>query len=231
MSLSTSTAAQTTPQPESVDPGTRWTRRLAETPELGVVAACIVVFLAVWIDKHRFADVANLQEMGRNLAEFGVLAKMLGSCHRIALDANTVLGQHTQHVDRGGKICRRSEPNVLGDLVRQQNVKRIARRVGSRIYALRHTSCGHRVGQPQDSTGSVRGPFRDCRACRWRCVIGLAALVGALDGRADRRRNGPVACARDGDIQEDRRFRHRSRSGKPRVLNEARRALPDAGGR
>ena len=74
MSLSTSTAAQTTPQPESVDPGTRWTRRLAETPELGVVAACIVVFLAVWIDKHRFADVANLQEMGRNLAEFGVLA-------------------------------------------------------------------------------------------------------------------------------------------------------------
>jgi ribose transport system permease protein len=52
----------------------RFTRRLAETPELGVVAACIAVFLGVYADKHTFANGSNLQEMGRNLAEYGTLA-------------------------------------------------------------------------------------------------------------------------------------------------------------
>ena len=55
-------------------PGSRWTRRLAETPEIGVIVACIVVFLAVFLDKHTFASTDNLQEMGRNLSEFGILA-------------------------------------------------------------------------------------------------------------------------------------------------------------
>ena len=73
--MTASTNATSPPRtPETVDRGARWTRRLAETPEIGVIVACVVVFAGVWIDKHSFADLANLQEMGRNLAEFGVLA-------------------------------------------------------------------------------------------------------------------------------------------------------------
>jgi ribose transport system permease protein len=52
----------------------RFTRRLAETPELGVVLACVVVFIGVYAAKHTFANVSNLQEMGRNLSEYGILA-------------------------------------------------------------------------------------------------------------------------------------------------------------
>src|SRR4051794_9439981 len=52
----------------------RFTRNLAETPELGVVLACVVVFVGVWSAKNTFASGANLQEMGRNLAEYGILA-------------------------------------------------------------------------------------------------------------------------------------------------------------
>jgi ribose transport system permease protein len=54
--------------------GRSWPRRLAETPEIGVIVACVVVFLGVWADKPRFADLANVQQMGLNLAEFGILA-------------------------------------------------------------------------------------------------------------------------------------------------------------
>lgn len=53
---------------------TRVSRRLSETPEIGVVLACVVVFVGVWLDKPSFANTSNLQEMGRNLAEFGPLA-------------------------------------------------------------------------------------------------------------------------------------------------------------
>src|SRR4051794_13980895 len=49
-------------------------RRLAETPEVGVVLACVVVFAGVWAAKGTFASGANLQEMGRNLSEYGILA-------------------------------------------------------------------------------------------------------------------------------------------------------------
>lgn len=54
--------------------GPGWTRSLAETPEIGVIIACVAVFLGVWADKSRFADAGNLSEMSRNLAEFGILA-------------------------------------------------------------------------------------------------------------------------------------------------------------
>lgn len=53
---------------------TRVTRLIAESPEIGVVAACVLVFVAVWLDKSTFVNSGNLQEMGRNLAEFGTLA-------------------------------------------------------------------------------------------------------------------------------------------------------------
>jgi ribose transport system permease protein len=54
--------------------GRRWTRRLAETPEIGVIVACVAVFLGVWAAKRQFADPANLQQMGLNLAAYGILA-------------------------------------------------------------------------------------------------------------------------------------------------------------
>ena len=76
MSSATRTTATTQgpAEPATAEAGARWTRRLAETPEIGVVLACVVVFVAVYIDKHSFANTGNLQEMGRNLSEFGILA-------------------------------------------------------------------------------------------------------------------------------------------------------------
>ena len=52
----------------------RLTRVIAQSPEIGVIAACVLVFVAIWVDKSTFVDSGNLQEMGRNLAEFGTLA-------------------------------------------------------------------------------------------------------------------------------------------------------------
>ncbi len=72
--MSSSPTAATTAVVEDARPTARLTKRLAQTPEIGVVLACVVVFIAVWLDKPSFADVANLQEIGRNLAEFGTLA-------------------------------------------------------------------------------------------------------------------------------------------------------------
>src|SRR5262249_7149249 len=60
--------------PATVDSGARWTRRLAETPEIGVVAACVVVFAGIFLARNSFVTLANLQEMGRNLSEVRLLA-------------------------------------------------------------------------------------------------------------------------------------------------------------
>jgi len=68
------TATRRTTDAGSAPIGSRFTRRLSETPEIGVVLACVVVFIGVFLAKSSFANTANLQEMGRNLAEFGILA-------------------------------------------------------------------------------------------------------------------------------------------------------------
>ncbi|AEW98767.1 ABC transporter permease [Streptantibioticus cattleyicolor] len=49
-------------------------RRLAETPEAGVVAACVVVFAALALTKPSFAGPVNLQGMGFDLAQYGLIA-------------------------------------------------------------------------------------------------------------------------------------------------------------
>ena len=49
-------------------------RRLIETPEVGVVAACVVVFIALALDKSTFASAVNLQGMGFDLAQYGLIA-------------------------------------------------------------------------------------------------------------------------------------------------------------
>jgi ribose transport system permease protein len=52
----------------------RLLRRLAETPETGVVIACVVVFFAIWAKAPTYGSTGNLQVIGRDLAQFGILA-------------------------------------------------------------------------------------------------------------------------------------------------------------
>src|SRR5438105_4196024 len=54
--------------------GSRLLRRLAESPEAGVVIACVVVFAAIAANASTYASVGNLQVMGRDLAQVGILA-------------------------------------------------------------------------------------------------------------------------------------------------------------
>jgi len=79
--------------PATIDPDTapvstegqraRITRRLAETPELGVVLACVVVFLGVFAAKSTFANVSNLQLNAdgtiRNLGGFSSITSTANS--------------------------------------------------------------------------------------------------------------------------------------------------------
>ena len=51
-----------------------WVRKITDIPEFGVVAACVLVFIIVTLLHHDFADVANLQVIGLDLADYGILA-------------------------------------------------------------------------------------------------------------------------------------------------------------
>jgi ribose transport system permease protein len=51
-----------------------WLRKITDIPEFGVVAACVLVFVIVTLLHHDFADVANLQVIGLDLADYGILA-------------------------------------------------------------------------------------------------------------------------------------------------------------
>ncbi|MBU3061773.1 ABC transporter permease [Nocardia sp. NEAU-G5] len=55
-------------------PGSTLVRRLIETPEVGVVVACVVVFVALAVDKSSFAGAVNLQGMGFDLSQYGLIA-------------------------------------------------------------------------------------------------------------------------------------------------------------
>jgi ribose transport system permease protein len=73
-----SMTAQKAPAPTGKDAidSTRasWLRRLAETPEMGVVAACVVVFVVLALVRSSFASAVNLQGMGFDLAQYGLIA-------------------------------------------------------------------------------------------------------------------------------------------------------------
>jgi ribose transport system permease protein len=51
-----------------------WLRKITDIPEFGVVAACVLVFIIVTLLHHDFADIANLQVIGLDLADYGILA-------------------------------------------------------------------------------------------------------------------------------------------------------------
>jgi len=64
-----------TPPPGNAgNPAARLLRRLAESPEAGGVIACVVVFAVIAANAPTYASVGNLQVMGRDLAQVGILA-------------------------------------------------------------------------------------------------------------------------------------------------------------
>jgi ribose transport system permease protein len=54
--------------------GRRLLRTLAASPEAGVIIACVVVFVLIAVNATTYASVGNLQVMGRDLAQVGILA-------------------------------------------------------------------------------------------------------------------------------------------------------------
>ena len=72
-----STVPQTKPPTSQATAGgaaSRILRRLAESPEAGVVLACVVVFIVIAINAPTYKSVGNLQVMGRDLSQTGILA-------------------------------------------------------------------------------------------------------------------------------------------------------------
>jgi ribose transport system permease protein len=74
-------SAQSTIVPTDVPPSssrrraaTRLLRKLAESPEAGVLIACVVVFILIALNAPTYASIGNLQVMGRDLAQVGILA-------------------------------------------------------------------------------------------------------------------------------------------------------------
>lgn len=71
--------AQTTSPPVEAPPRgqpavVRLARRLAESPEAGVIIACVLVFAIIAANAPTYTSVGNLQVMGRDLAQVGILA-------------------------------------------------------------------------------------------------------------------------------------------------------------
>jgi ribose transport system permease protein len=62
------------PDPRRQSTVVRLLRKLAESPEAGVIIACVVVFILIAINASTYASVGNLQVMGRDLAQVGILA-------------------------------------------------------------------------------------------------------------------------------------------------------------
>jgi ribose transport system permease protein len=71
-------SAQSTLTPERAAPRagavSGLVRRLAQSPEAGVIIACVLVFVAIAADAPTYTSVGNLQVMGRDLSQVGILA-------------------------------------------------------------------------------------------------------------------------------------------------------------
>ncbi len=71
--------AHSTLTPEEMTPhrqptAARLTRKLAESPEAGVIIACVLVFVVIALNAPTYTATGNLQVMGRDLAQVGILA-------------------------------------------------------------------------------------------------------------------------------------------------------------
>jgi ribose transport system permease protein len=69
--LTPADAADTAAAPSA---GSSLLRKLAATPETGVVLACVLAFIVFSLEAPTYYSAVNLQVMGRDLAQFGVLA-------------------------------------------------------------------------------------------------------------------------------------------------------------
>ena len=65
-------------QETAVTVGRSRLRAIVDVPEFGVIAACVLVFVIVTILKPTFADAANLQVIGLDLANYGILTVGVG---------------------------------------------------------------------------------------------------------------------------------------------------------
>jgi ribose transport system permease protein len=71
--------AQTTLAPQRTEPRAQSTaggllRKFAASPEAGVVTACVLVFVLIGLAAPTYRSTGNLQVMGRDLAQIGILA-------------------------------------------------------------------------------------------------------------------------------------------------------------
>jgi ribose transport system permease protein len=74
VSAPTLTPPDAAPGAAARTPSNSLLRKLAATPETGVVLACVVAFIVFSASAPTYHDTANLQVMGRDLAQFGILA-------------------------------------------------------------------------------------------------------------------------------------------------------------
>jgi ribose transport system permease protein len=74
MSTQSTLPPPTAPAEPAANTGTRHLRGLAESPEAGVIIACVLVFAIIAANASTYASIANLQVMGRDLAQVGILA-------------------------------------------------------------------------------------------------------------------------------------------------------------
>jgi ribose transport system permease protein len=72
--------SQGTPGTQEARPAARRSRlrAIVDIPEFGVIAACVLVFVIVTILQPRFADAGNLQVVGLDLANYGILTIGVG---------------------------------------------------------------------------------------------------------------------------------------------------------
>ncbi|MER7581179.1 hypothetical protein [Kitasatospora sp. NPDC097691] len=59
---------------EAPAPARNRLRVLVGTPEVGVVLACVAVFTGLTLARDTFASAVNLQGMGADLAQYGLIA-------------------------------------------------------------------------------------------------------------------------------------------------------------
>jgi ribose transport system permease protein len=69
---STLTPQEAPPRAQPV--AARLLRKLAESPEAGVIVACVLVFAIIAANAPTYTSIGNLQVMGRDLAQVGILA-------------------------------------------------------------------------------------------------------------------------------------------------------------
>ncbi|HEX5400898.1 MAG TPA: ABC transporter permease [Pseudonocardiaceae bacterium] len=74
MTANTTLTPEVAPTTRNRPAAIRLARRLAESPEAGVIVACVLVFLFIALKAPTYASTGNLQVMGRDLAQVGILA-------------------------------------------------------------------------------------------------------------------------------------------------------------